>query len=61
MEMTRETALEIMNVSMFGDISDKRLDEMAEETSRHAKLQSVMKLVLEGWPADKRETPVCVF
>ena len=61
MEMTRETALEIMNISMFGDISDKRLDEMGEETSRDAKLQSVMKLVLEGWPADKREIPVCVL
>lgn len=30
-------------------------------TSRDANLQSVMKLVLEGWLADKRQTPVCVL
>ena len=51
----------IMNVSVFGDISDKRLDEIREATSCDASLQSVMKLVLEGWPADKRETPVCAL
>ena len=49
----------IMNVSVFGDILDKRLDEIREATSCDASLQSVMKLVLEGWPEDKRETPVC--
>ena len=49
----------IMNVSVFGDILDKRLDEIREATFCDASLQSVMKLVLEGWPADKRETPVC--
>ena len=48
----------IMNISVFGDIPDKRLVEMREATSRDASLQSVMKLVLRGWPADKRETPV---
>ena len=51
----------IMNVSVFGDIPDKRLDEIREATSCDASLQSVMKLVLEGWPADKRETPVCAL
>ena len=30
-------------------------------TSRDANLQSVMKLVMEGWLADKRQTPVCVL
>ena len=50
-----------MNVSVFGDIPDKRLDEIREATSCDASLQSVMKLVLEGWPADKRETPVCAL
>ena len=49
----------IMNVCVFGDILDKRLDEIREATLCDASLQSVMKLVLEGWPADKRETPVC--
>ena len=39
----------------------KRLDEICEATSCDASLQSVMKLVLEGWPAGKRETPVCAL
>jgi len=46
---------------VFGDIPDKRLDEIREATSRDACLQTVMKLVLEGWPADKREAPVCTL
>ena len=50
-----------MNVSVFGHIPDKRLGEMGEETSRDANLQSVMKLVLEGWPADKCEIPECAL
>ena len=51
----------MMNVSVSGDITDKRLDEIREATSCDARLPSVMKLVLEGWPADKRETPVCAL
>ena len=51
----------IMNVDVFGDIPDKRLDEVREAISCDASLQTVMKLVLEGWPADKRETPSCVL
>lgn len=51
----------IMNVNVFGDIPDKRLDEIRETTSSDASLQTVMKLVLEGWPADKRETPSCAL
>ena len=48
-----------MNVNVFGDIPDKRLDEIREVTSSDASLQSVMKLVLEGWPADKHGIQVC--
>ncbi|PFX13898.1 Retrovirus-related Pol polyprotein [Stylophora pistillata] len=51
----------IMNVNVFGDILDKRLDEIRDMTSCDSSLQAVMKLVLEGWPADKRQTPVCAL
>ncbi|KAL9970099.1 hypothetical protein ACROYT_G022422 [Oculina patagonica] len=51
----------IMNVNVFGDIPDKRLDEIREAISCDTSLQTVMKLVLEGWPADKRGTPVCAL
>lgn len=45
---------QIMNVNVFGDIPEKRLDEIHEATLCDSSLQAVMKLVLEGWPADKR-------
>ena len=51
----------IMNVSVSGDIPDKQCDEMLEATLCDASLHSMMKLVLEGWLADKRESPVCAF
>ena len=58
-ETTRETVCaRIMNVSVFSDMPEQRLDEIHQVTSFDASLQSVMKLVLEGWPADKHETPV---
>ena len=58
--MTRETVCaRITNVSVVSDMPEQRLDEIHQVTSFNASLQSVMKLVLEGWPADKHETPVC--
>ena len=51
----------IMNVSVFGDIPAKRLDEIRKATSSVASLQPGMKSVLDGWHADKRETPVCAL
>ena len=51
----------IMNLNAFGDIPDKRLDEIREATARDAGLHTVMKLVLEGWPEDKRGIPVCAL
>ncbi|KAL9961977.1 hypothetical protein ACROYT_G031026 [Oculina patagonica] len=51
----------IMNVNVFGDIPDKRLDEIREAISCDTSLQTLMKLVLVGWPADKRGTPVCAL
>ena len=50
-----------MNVNVFDDISDKRLDETLEATSCYASLQVAMKLVLEGWSVEKRGThSVCI-
>ena len=50
-----------MNVNVFGDIPDKRLDEICDMASFDSSLHAVMKLVLEGWPADKHQTPVCTL
>ena len=51
----------IMNVSVFGNIPAKRLDEIRKATSSDASLQPGMKSVLDGWHADKRESPVCAL
>ena len=52
----------IMNhVNVFGDILDKRLDEIRKASSCDASLQVVMKLELEGWPAEKRGAPMCAL
>ena len=51
----------IMNVNVFDDIPEKRLDEIREATSCDASLQVVMKLVLDGWSVEKRGIPVCAF
>lgn len=50
-----------MNVKVFGDIPNKRLDEIRDATSCDSSLQAAMKLVLEGWPAGKRRTLVCTL
>ena len=47
-----------MNVNVFDDIPEKRHDEIREATSCDASLQAVMELVSEGWPVEKRGTPV---
>ena len=57
----QENRARIMNVNVFGDIPGKRIDEIREATSCDASLLVVMKLVLEGWPAKQRGTPVCAL
>ena len=51
----------IMNVNEFGDIPDKRLNEIRDATLCDASLQTVTKLVFKGWPVDKCETPSCTL
>ena len=58
---SQDNRARIMNVNVFGDIPDKRLDEIREATSCDASLQVVMNLVLDGWPAEKRGIPVCAL
>ena len=41
----------------FAEIPDKRLDEIREATLRDTSLQTVIKLVLDGWPQDKYNIP----
>ncbi|XP_060083209.1 uncharacterized protein K02A2.6-like [Ylistrum balloti] len=59
--LEKESRLEersrILSVNIFGDIPDAQLDEIREATSKDTGLQSVIRLVLDGWPDDKNEVP----
>ena len=46
-----------MNICAFAEIPDKRLDEIREATLLDTSLQTVIKLVLDGWPQDKHNIP----
>ena len=45
------------NIYAFAEIPDKRLDEIRAATLRDTSLQTVIKLVLDGWPQDKHNIP----
>ena len=46
-----------MNIYAFAEIRDKRLDEIREATFRDTSLQTISKLVLDGWPQEKHNIP----
>ena len=48
----------ILNIYAFPEIPDKRLDEIREATLHDTSLQTVIKLVLDGWPQDKHNIPL---
>ncbi|CAC5386191.1 unnamed protein product [Mytilus coruscus] len=47
----------IRNTSM----SDRNLEQIMEETSKDAKLQTLTRLIIDGWPDEKNEVPKEVF
>ena len=56
-EGNQDDRARIMNIYAFAEIPDKRLDEIREATLRDTSLQTVIKLVLDGWPQDKHNIP----
>ena len=52
-EGNQDDRARIMNIYAFAEIPDKRLDEIREATLPDTSLQTVIKLVLDGWPQDK--------
>ena len=46
-----------MNISTFIEIPDKRLHEIRKATLHETSTQTVIKLVLHGWPQDKHSIP----
>ena len=57
----QDNCARIMNVNVFGDIPNKQLDEIHKATLCDADMQVVLKLVLEGWPLEKRGTPALPY
>ena len=53
-EGNQDDCARIMNIS---EIPDKCLDEIREATLRYTSLQTIIKLVLDGWPQDKHDIP----
>ena len=49
-EGNQDARARIMNIYAFAEIPDKRLDETREATLRDISLQTVIKLLLDGWP-----------
>lgn len=38
-------------------IKDQRLEDVCQETGKNASLQTLMTLIMKGWPDNKHETP----
>ena len=38
-------------------VTDQRLEDVRQETSKDASLQTLMTLIMKGWPDNKHETP----
>lgn len=53
---------ELANISMEDDlfVSDERLQKIRVETSKDFTLQTLMSVVLKGWPQDKVDVPSCI-
>ena len=47
----------IMAIDCFTNISDARLEEVREVTSRDSSMQTLMSLLRNGWPETKQEVP----
>ena len=56
-ESNQDDRTRIMNIYAFAEIPDKRLDEIREATFRDTSLQTISKLVLDGWPQEKHNIP----
>ena len=48
---------ESVNMASYVPISDKRLEEIRQETQRDESLQVLMKVILQGWPEAKSSVP----
>ena len=50
----------ILAVNALGDIADNTRDEVQEATSKDPALQTLLKIIREGWPEKKSDVPECI-
>lgn len=48
----------IMTVSMFENIPDARIEEVREATAKDATMQTLLRVILDGWPKSKANIPL---
>ena len=41
-------------------VTDQRLEQICQESNKDASLQTLISLILTGWPNDKLQSPLCV-
>ena len=51
---------EHINMASFLPISDQRLQEIRRETDKDKTLQILKSVILQGWPAERKDAPVQV-
>ena len=52
-----EDDIESVNMVQYLPISDKRLNEIREETRKDQSLRTLSETILLGWPDDKKDAP----
>lgn len=50
----------ILAVNSLSDIADETREEVKEATSKDPDLQTLMKIIKEGWPEKKSDVPECI-
>ena len=46
-----------MNINTFDEIPDAQLEEIRHATALDSTMREVIRLVMEGWPEEKRSVP----
>lgn len=49
--------MEIESINMVQHVHSRRMQSIRKETSKDRKLQTLIKLIQEGWPMNKKDMP----
>jgi transposase InsO family protein len=60
-EGSQDERARIMNINTFDEIPDAQLEEIRHATALDSTMREVIRLVMEGWPEEKRSVSPCVL